>query len=488
MRFVQRSLMGLFLLAVTLGLLALAGGSIRTAIKARMAEKPPARPARERVFTVNLLTVRSVTAYPKIETFGEIRSRRTLDLRAPVAGTVIELSKNFVKGGRVSKGELLVRLDPANAQSALDVAQTDITQAKAELSESKAAILLAGDELSAARAQGKLRKAALARQQNLAARGVGTTAAVEVAALAEAASKQAILAKRQALALARARVARAKTALSRQELRLNDARRKLSKTQIYAGFDGVLSNVDLVKGGLVGMNEKLARLIDPNALEVAFRVSNTQFSRLAAAKSGVIGGKVLVRLEAGDGGANVSGLIERVSAEVGLGQTGRQMFARLPKGAGKTLRPGDFVGVTVDEPPIKDVAILPAAAVDPAGNVLVLGAGDRLQSLAVTVLRKQGDRVIVSTPALLGREVVKARTPQLGVGIRVKPLRHDGAENSAKASRLIALSPARRQKLVAFVSASKALPKDARARFLAWLKQDKVPAAMVARIESRMGG
>ena len=55
MRFMQRSLMGLFLLALTAGLLAFAGGSLRSTIEARLAKEKPSRPAQERIFGVNVV-------------------------------------------------------------------------------------------------------------------------------------------------------------------------------------------------------------------------------------------------------------------------------------------------------------------------------------------------------------------------------------------------------------------------------------------------
>lgn len=487
MRFVQRSLMGLFLLALTVGLLALAAGSVRSTLKERWASESKVRPSRERVFAVNIRTAEAVSAAPKISVFGEIRARRSLDIRAPISGTIVELSSEFVDGGQVSKGNLLVRLDPANAQTALDVALTDKTEATAELREADAALILARDELAAAHAQVDLRMAALTRQQNLKERGVGTAAAVETAALAEASANQSVLTKRQALALAEARIARAKTTIARRDIGLNEARRRLNDTEVFAGFTGILSDVSVVEGGLVGTNEKIARLIDPEALEVAFRVSNTQFQRLASRDVGAIGGEILVRLDLWGAEMQTPGMIERVDAEVGEGQTGRQIFASLPKGAMTTFRPGDFVAVEATEPELINVVILPASAVDASGKVLVLGAEDRLEEIEVKLLRKQGDDVIVRAAALIGRDVVEARSPLLGAGIKVNPLRRGGVAE-VKPKEMIALTGERRAALVEFISGNTRLPKAAKDRIMKRLNEEKVPLELVTRIEARMGG
>ncbi|MFT5001384.1 MAG: multidrug resistance efflux pump, partial [Planctomycetota bacterium] len=492
MKFMQRSLMGLFLLALTLGLLALAAGSVRTSLNERWSREATSRPARERVFAVNVIVATRADIVPKIVTFGEIRSKRTLDLRAPINGTVIELSEDFVEGGRVSKGDLLIRLDPANAQSALDLATADAQDAVAELAEARAALLLATDEVDAAKEQSKLRKAALKRQEDLRTRGVGTEAAVETAALAYASSNQAVLGKRQSLAQVNARITRAASSVARQDVRLAETRRRLNDTEIYAEFDGVISSVSLVSGGLVGTNEKLARLIDPSALEVAFRISNSQFSRLLEAKQDVVRGDVLVKLDILGEDITTKGSIDRVSAEVGEGQTGRQIFASLATSAAVNLRPGDFVSVEVDEPVQQGVALLPASAVDASGVVLVLGENDRLEELQITVLRKQGDQVIVRAEGLFDREVVEARSPLLGAGIKVKPLRRDNSSASVaiepKAPKMIKLSQERRAKLTAFIENNALIPKNRKDVILARLKKDEVPEEMVNRIESRMGG
>jgi len=483
----QRSLMGLFLLALTLGILALAGMSLRSAVERRMAQKAPAFKAHERVFAVNVVTARATTSTPVIETYGEIRSRRTLDIRAPIAGNVVELGAKFIEGGHVRKGDLLVRLDPADALSALKSVETDRREAEAELQQAGEALQLAKDDVAGAKGQRALRRAALARQRNLTERGVGTEAAVEGAALADAAATQLVLAKRQAMAQADARVSRAKIALSRIELRLQDARRRLADTTIRASFDGVLGPINVIKGGVVGGKEKLARLIDPRALEVVFRVSDSQFLRLDPKAGGAISGGVRVRLDGSGSGQTIRGTMDRVSPEVGTGRTGRQIFARLPAAAASVLRSGDFVSVEVDEPPLANVVLLPATAVDSDGFVLVLGPDERLQEKKVTVLRKQRDRVILRADALIGRDVVKARSPLLGAGIRVKPLRK-GAAVSPQPPALIQLSAARRAALVGFIKTSKVIPTATKARLLARLKQDRVPADMVKRIESRMGG
>ncbi|MCE8471214.1 efflux transporter periplasmic adaptor subunit, partial [Rhodovulum sulfidophilum] len=100
-----------------------------------------------------------------------------------------------------------------------------------------------------------------------------------------------------------------------------------------------------------------------------------------------------------------------------------------------------------------------------------------------------GDRVIIRAPELAGREAVAERSPLLGAGIKVRPLRPGAAaETDASTEATVELSPERRAALIAFVETSPALPQEARARIRAQLDRPLVPAQLVERLETRMGG
>ena len=239
----------------------------------------------------------------------------------------------------------------------------------------------------------------------------------------------------------------------------------------------------MVEGRLVSQNERLAELIDPDDLEVSFRLSTAQYARLLDGAGRIVKSDVTVTLDVAGVDIEAQGRVTRTSAATGEGQTGRLVFASLGQAAG--FKPGDFVTVRVQEPLLENVIWLPASAVDAAGGVLLLGEDNRLEATVVSVLRRQGDDVLVRGD-IAGREVVEARSPRLGAGISVTPLRKDAEQ--AQAPEMLELSEERRAKLVVFVEGNNRMPEEAKARILARLAEAKVPARMVARIESRMGG
>lgn len=479
MRFLTRGLMGLAILGLTLGLLALGAGRMMTSMR-EAAETRPARPPAERVVAVGVGVIERGLAHPVITAYGRLESRRTLDLRAGVTGPVSALSPDFRDGAAVEAGTLLVEIDPADAASARDMAAATLSETQAELAEAEAAVALARDDVAAAREQRDLRAAALERQEELQGRRVTTDATVEAARLALSAAEQALIGRRQALAQAEARITRARLARDRARLTLADAERVLADTRILAPFDGLIADATAVLGRRVTVNEPLGRLIDPAAVEVAFRVSNAEFARLIDAAGRLRPAPVTAVLDLGGRSVTATGRLARADAEVGEGQTGRLLYAALELDPATVLRPGDFLTVAISEPPMEDVAVLPATAVTEDGRLLILNDEDRLEEIMLPILRRQGNTVILGQ-APEGARYVTTRLPTLGAGLKVRPV---APEAMADRAELISLTPARRAALIAAVEANARLPEDERARLLARLREDRVPRSMLERLES----
>ncbi len=484
MRFIRQSLMGLCLAALSLGLVFYAVHMVRGAMQARASSERPAPPVRERIFAVNVQLAEPGTHGPILQAFGEVRAQRSLEVRAASSGRIIEISDAFVEGGSVKAGDILIRIDPADAEAARARADADLADAEAEVRDAEAGLDLARDELVAARDQEQLRVKALTRQQDLETRGVGTASAVETAELNVSSARAAVLARRQSVTKAEARVAQSATKLTRAEIALAEAERRVADTVVAAPFDGALSDVSLTLGRLVSNNEKLATLIDPEALEVSFRLSTAQYARLLNSEGRLEALPVTVQLNVSGIDLTAKGRIARDSAAVGSGQSGRLVFATLEAAPG--FKPGDFAVVKVQEPPLDEVVELPSAALDGSGTVLVLGPNDRLESVAVALVRRQENTVLLRGAEIAGREVVTARTPLLGAGIAVRPLRGPGAVKP-EAPEMLVLSEERRAKLIAFVERNERMPAEVKTRILAQLAEPEVPAQMVERLESRMG-
>lgn len=472
------------MLAVTLALLGLAAITVGDALRQSLAPGGPARPAQERVVAANVLTLVGSDIVPMLTAYGKVEARRALDVRTRQAGTVVWVAEAFRNGDAVEDGALLVRLDPVPAEQALALARANLAEAKAAAAEALAAVDLMLEDVAAAEAQAVLRRQTLERQEGIAARGAGSPQAVETAELAVSAADQAVLSRRQALASARARVDQTAVAVTRAEIALSEADRALAETEIRAGLSGLVEGAALVPGAVVTANEVLGRVIDPRALDVAVRLSTAQYARLVDQTGVLPAAEVQVALPGLPDAPPLSGRLERAGAAVGEGQTGRLVYITLDAAAGGLglLKPGDFVAVAIAETALSDVALVPDTAVGRQVSVLALGPEDRLQEVAVEVLRRQGDAVIIRVGALAGREIVAERSVLLGEGIRIRPIRPQASDS------MVPLSPERRAQLVALVEADASLTPEGRARLLQELEGASVPAQVIDRLEGRADG
>ncbi|MGM0586314.1 MAG: efflux RND transporter periplasmic adaptor subunit, partial [Pseudomonadota bacterium] len=289
--------------------------------------------------------------------------------------------------------------------------------------------------------------------------------------------------------------ARAEIGLRLARLAVDDAERALAETEMRAPFAGLLTDVAAAPGRRVSANERLAVLVDPTRLEAAFPVSNAEYARLLDATGALAERPARVSLETGDGqAAEMPAQLIRAGAAAGAGRTGRTLFARLTPEAGRLLREGDFVAVRLQEPPMEKVAVLPAAAATEDGRILVVGEDDRLEERAVSIQRRQGDRLVVAG-APFGARVVAVRKPQLGPGVKVEVLGPAGAPAGGAEDRLaaaegdfIALSEDRRARLVRLVRADAELAEAEKARLLDHLSAPRAPRDVVERLEARASG
>ena len=494
MRFLFRAIGGLLLLVLAVAFLGFAAVKLKNAFSEKAEANFKTKYAQERTYTAYVETLKSTQIRPKIVAYGEAKSWRSLELRAANSGRLVFLSENFREGGMVSFGELLFKIDPREADDLVKVAEVNLLEARAEYNEAQSAFLLVKSDLSYSEEQLELRKIALERQKSLNDSGVATTAAVENSELLLSNAYQAVSTKKNLLSQGSARITRAKIAVTRAEISLEQAKRQLLDSEYRAPFSGIISKVSVAPGRLLNKNEQLAVLIDTEALEVGFQVSNLEFSRMVDDNGKIIPLTIKVVKDVKENSLTLSGTVQRVGAEVVSGTAGRQVFASLKGDRSGMIRAGDFLLVEIEEGKLDNIAIIPSSAVDTNSKILLLGANDRLEEIEVDVLRRQSDKVIVSAVPF-GREYVIDRPPYLDAGLRVKPSRPGDLQgepsqvgSKIKKDEMVELSQKERSELINFVQKNGRIPKEVKETILKKLEKTKVPLSLVNRFKSRMEG
>jgi len=491
MNFLLRSFLGLIILSITLGFLIFGSFVLIEALKKRTENSDNRRFQKERVFAVNVDTLNKQIASPKILSYGEIYSKRMLEIRPLVSGRLDYVSEKFVEGGYVKSGDILFRLNQKDYLNELEIAEIDLEDTKAQLSEAISKLDFANLEFEVSESQLNLRKNALDRQTQLAESGLTTSSQLENIQLAYSSSKQQFLNKQNLVKSSKNAIDKLKIQLKRRSISIDKAKRNLDETEIKAPFDGIIASVNILPGSVINKNEKLGTLLDPNSLEVMFNLSANEFSRVIDKDGKLLNLDIIAYLKLSNNDIPFSGKIERINPEIVNIGSGRKLFASINLGENKTLRPGDFVVLEIKEPSIKNITVLPSSAVTIDGKIFILEEDNRLKEIEVTILRRQGNEVIISG-APTEKEYVMQRSPQLGNGLKIKPLRKKDKEisnavNLSKNNELVEISPEKQKKLINILDKLNRMPKSVKDRLYEEINSGKIKAKTLKRLEKNMG-
>ena len=491
MNFLLRSFLGLIILSITLGFLIFGSFVLIEALKKRSEKSDNRRFQKERVFAVNVETLNKQIASPKILSYGEIYSKRMLEIRPLVSGRLDYVSEKFVEGGYVKSGDILFRLNQKDYLNELEIAEIDLEDTKAQLSEAISKLDYANLEFEVSESQLNLRKNALDRQTQLAESGLITSSQLENTQLAYSSSKQQFLNKQNLVKSSKNAIDKLKIQLKRRSISIDKAKRNLDETEIKAPFDGIIASVNILPGSVINKNEKLGTLLDPNSLEVMFNLSVNEFARVIDKDGKLLNLDITAYLKLSNNDIPFSGKIERINPEIMNIGSGRKLFASINLGENKTLRPGDFVVLEIKEPSLKNITVLPSSAVTIDGKIFILEEDNRLKEIEVTILRRQGNEVIVSG-APTEKEYVMQRSPQLGNGLKIKPLRKKDREisnsvNLSKNNELVTISPEKQKKLINILDKLDRMPKSVKDRLYEEINSGKIKAKTLKRLEKNMG-
>ena len=490
MNFLLRSFLGLIILSITLGFLIFGSFVLIEALKKRSEKSDNRRFQKERVFAVNVETLNKQIASPKILSYGEIYSKRMLEIRPLVSGRLDYVSEKFVEGGYVKSGDILFRLNQKDYLNELEIAEIDLEDTKAQLSEAISKLDYANLEFEVSESQLNLRKNALDRQTQLAESGLITSSQLENTQLAYSSSKQQFLNKQNLVKSSKNAIDKLKIQLKRRSISIDKAKRNLDETEIKAPFDGIIASVNILPGSVINKNEKLGTLLDPNSLEVMFNLSANEFARVIDKDGKLLNLDITAYLKFSNNDIPFSGKIERINPEIMNIGSGRKLFASINLGENKTLRPGDFVVLEIKEPSLKNITVLPSSAVTIDGKIFILEEDNRLKEIEVTILRRQGNEVIVSG-APTDKEYVMQRSPQLGNGLKIKPLRKKDREfsnsvNLSKNNELVTISPEKQKKLINILDKLDRMPKSVKDRLYEEINSGKIKAKTLKRLEKNM--
>ncbi|NCT85381.1 MAG: efflux RND transporter periplasmic adaptor subunit [Comamonadaceae bacterium] len=317
---------------------------------------------------------------------GAIQPARRADLRAEVAAVVLQVAKD--NGERVRAGDLIIRLDPTSIRDGLTSAE---------------------EALRAAQQSFEQTERVLARQRTLNQQGMISMQGLEDAEVRRNAAQS-------ELAAARARVV--------------TARQQVSRTEVRAPFDGVVSERKISVGDTVQVGRELVKVIDPASMRFEGQVSADRLGELK------LGQPVAFRIN-GFGDAEFRGKLARIDAAANATTRQVELVAEFDDKAKAPQVSGLYAEGRVESADRRALVLAEGSVQRQGDNAFVWKvAGNQLKKVAVTLGERDERRgeVVIASGLALGDEVLRAPTGMLKDGAPVQRVAAGAGAASAVAA------------------------------------------------------
>ncbi len=345
-----------------------------------------------------LRTVRVIEAQPQerrltVQSQGTVKPRTEAELIPEVSGRVIWASPNLASGGFFEEGDVLLRVDRHDYETAH-------SRAKASL----------------ARAQGEWEhaKATLDRREELARQGVASSSQLDDARRSS-------------------RVAEA--TLSDAKIALRQAARDLERTRITAPFTGRVREERVDQGQFLTRGQSIASIYATDYVEVRLPIPDKELAYLDLALFGgsPVGEGPLVTLRAVFAGKaqEWTGRIVRTEGEIDTKSRMVHVVARVedPYQATEGSAPlavGLFVQAEIEGPVAAKLMRVPRGAMRDGDTLLVVDVENRLQEKKVELMRLERDDALVRADLPAGTKVCISQIEAFVPGMLVKPRLESG--------------------------------------------------------------
>jgi RND family efflux transporter MFP subunit len=382
-------------IAVIVGSVVVASAIVRNAPKAEPRTPDRLRPP------VKVVVAKTSEVRLDVEVHGTVHPRTEISIVPRVSGTAEFVASSLRAGGFFRKGDVLLRVEELDYRLAETQAEARVAQAQARLDREEA-------EADIAR-----------REWEKYGEGDPSPLAVREPQLAEA---------RAMLASAKARLAEATLARER--------------TEIVAPFDGrvVRETVDERQYVTAGISVATVHATDHVEVRLAVPADGLETLDLPLTDQALEpdaseeekvgrreGPRVTLRSRFGGRAREWPGRLVRTEAE--LHPRSRTVYARVrvedpyarnPKNAGRApLLVGMFVRATLPGRKVDDAFVLPVTAVREDDRVLVVDAEERIRFRSVTVIRREGQEVVVRGGLVAGERVCVTPLVAAVEGMRV---------------------------------------------------------------------
>lgn len=407
--------------------LAVLAGSVFVAGSIIASRKSPARAVEiVEAPAVDTATVQVHQGGLDIQVDGAVVPHREINLSAEVSGRVISKASDCRAGRYVTKGTLLVEIDPRNYELESRRLEREVEQAEASVQELDVEIENTQKLVALATEDTALQQRQLERLETLHGRGAVTASGLDDGRRAELASRNAQVQLENQLRMQQTSRSRLLSVQALANAKLDEAQLNLERTKVIAPIDGIICSESVQQDDFVQAGAKLVTVQDTSAAEVRCMLRMDELAWLwLADESGdrtdeetqlaqrdwqLPRTPVTVCYTLGDQQYCWEGFLNRFEG-VGLDEKTRTAPCRvlvpdprrvringqasvLPGAGPRALLRGMYVKVTVHAKPSIALLVVPERSVQP-GNIVWRVRDGRLNVVSLNNVRLLDDAVVV---------------------------------------------------------------------------------------------
>jgi multidrug efflux pump subunit AcrA (membrane-fusion protein) len=415
-----KTLIATLALAATLLSAAACGGSRAQTNKNNSAAGAAAAPAPQAVdVTTAPAVLRNLPRF--IEATGSLAADEQTDVAPTVGGRVVAVGVDL--GSFVQRGQVIVRLDDADARLRLEQSQAALQQAQSSVQQAEARIgLRSGQrfdptnvaEVGATRAALDLAEKQLRRFERLLESGDVSRSAYDQQRAQRDQLRQQYEASLAQANQSYAGVQTARAAATAARVAVEQAQKGVRDVVVYSPISGYVADRPADLGEYVSTSSKVATVVRTNPLRVLIDVPEQSIANVRPGQS------VSVSVSAYPD-RNFAGRVARISPNVSAQSRTLTVEAEVENGE-NLLKPGQFVTVRVLLPETTPAVLVPLRAVRSEGGtsrVFVITNGVASERLVATG-QQDGDLIEVRGSIAADELVATSNVEQLAEGVPVR--------------------------------------------------------------------
>jgi multidrug efflux pump subunit AcrA (membrane-fusion protein) len=404
--------------------LAIGIAAVVIAVKTR--EAPERVPPAELAKHVRVIAAPRTTVVPRAVGYGTVQPAKVWEAIAQISGKIAEIHPQLKNGAILPEGTVILRIDAADYELAIQRIEADIRAARASILELETREENTRASLAIENRVLELTRKDLARKKELAGSRAVSEAAVDQEERNLLSRRQSVQNLQNALNLFPAERQRLEAQLATAQVQLADARLDLERTAIALPFDARIARVNVERTQVATAGQVLAIADSIDVAEVTAQVPVERMLRLIAHEAippfdaatamadiaNLLKLDPVVRLRSGEVSVTWRGRVARVSDTVDPSTRTVGVIVAVDRPYGQAtaetrppLAKNMYVEVELRGTPRRGEIVVPRTALHD-GRVYIVGAGDRLVVRPVAIRFTQGNVALVESGLAAGERVV----------------------------------------------------------------------------------